>query len=118
MSNTPLADGVMAILRSNKTLGPELEAELRTLFSMSLDDLKAEARQKNQDPDKVQLSDMVASALAEKLGISKESGPTQEQSLRALYPSLENLRNERGNVAPNKPDDDRSVLQAMYPSMK
>jgi hypothetical protein len=115
MSSTPLSDKVMAIFKEHRLLNSDLESELRKLFSMSLDDLKAQDGKVNQDPAQIALADQVADSLMEKLGIKNEpAGPTQEQSLRALYPSLEHLRHETNE---RKPDDQRTALEALYPSM-
>ena len=118
MSATPLSDKVMEIFKDHRLLNSDLEAELRKLFSMSLDDLKAQDGKDNKDPAQSALANQVADSLIHKLGIKKEpAGPTQEQSLRALYPSLETLRSDRGNVDQNKPDDERTAMEALYPSM-
>jgi hypothetical protein len=117
MTDLPLSRQVLKILKTHRLLDENLENELRALFSVPLEDLKQAGDNQGQDQGQTALAEKVADALATKLGI-EPSGPTCEQQLRSMYPSLEKLRLERQVSNEDNNDSDTSVLESFYPSMK
>jgi hypothetical protein len=118
MSMTPLANAVMKILQENRTLGPCLENKLRNLFSVSLETLTKDETKTPEEKLAELVGDTLASTLAKKLGI--EETPSKEDQLRALYPSIAIMQQQRGRPSQvvDTMESDAKLTDSMYPSMK